>query len=81
MFLVAQFCVCVSDQFLSFLSSSSFFKASFITYPKIFDFKISNATNDSVHVAGLRKAKQYDWKDSNLALFGSDTERQVKSKH
>lgn len=29
-------------------------------------------------MAGLRKAKQYDWKDSNLALFGSDTERQVK---
>ncbi|XP_052780681.1 gelsolin-like protein 2 [Mya arenaria] len=26
----------------------------------------------------LRKHKQYDWKDSNLALFGSDTERQVK---
>ncbi|XP_076468658.1 gelsolin-like protein 2 isoform X2 [Babylonia areolata] len=29
-------------------------------------------------MAGLRKAKQYDWKDSNLALFGSDLERQVK---
>ena len=28
---------------------------------------------------GLRKAKDYDWKDSNLALFGSDTEKQVKS--
>lgn len=27
------------------------------------------------------KQKQYDWKDSNLALFGSDTERQVKSKY
>ncbi|XP_060587221.1 gelsolin-like protein 2 [Ruditapes philippinarum] len=26
----------------------------------------------------LRKQKKYDWKDSNLALFGSDTERQVK---
>lgn len=26
------------------------------------------------------KAKKYDWKDSNMALFGSDTERQVKSK-
>uniref|UniRef100_A0A1I8JDM4 Gelsolin n=1 Tax=Macrostomum lignano TaxID=282301 RepID=A0A1I8JDM4_9PLAT len=24
------------------------------------------------------KAKQYDWKDSNLALFGSDLDRQVK---
>ena len=28
-------------------------------------------------MAGLVKAKKYDWKDSNLALFGSDTERQV----
>lgn len=27
---------------------------------------------------GLIKAKQYDWKDSNLALFGSDTEKQIK---
>ncbi|XP_041350062.1 gelsolin-like protein 2 [Gigantopelta aegis] len=27
---------------------------------------------------GLVKAKKYDWKDSNLALFGSDTEKQVK---
>ncbi|XP_012939160.1 gelsolin-like protein 2 [Aplysia californica] len=29
-------------------------------------------------MSGLTKAKQYDWKDSNLALFGSDLERQVK---
>lgn len=29
-------------------------------------------------MSGLTKAKQYDWKDSNLALFGSDTEKQVK---
>ena len=29
-------------------------------------------------MAGLVKAKKYDWKDSNLALFGSDTERQVR---
>lgn len=29
-------------------------------------------------MAGLRKQKEYDWKDSNLAMFGSDTERQVK---
>jgi gelsolin len=29
-------------------------------------------------MAGLKKQKQYDWKDSNLALFGSDTERGVK---
>lgn len=31
----------------------------------------------SADMAGLVKAKKYDWKDSNLALFGSDTERQV----
>ena len=31
-------------------------------------------------ILGLVKAKQYDWKDSNLALFGSDTEKQVKSR-
>jgi len=29
-------------------------------------------------MAGLRKQKEYDWKDSNMALFGSDTEKQVK---
>ena len=29
-------------------------------------------------MAGLVKAKKYDWQDSNIALFGSDTERQVK---
>jgi len=29
--------------------------------------------------AGLVKPKTYDWKDSNLAMFGSDTEKQVKS--
>lgn len=29
-------------------------------------------------MAGLRKAKKYDWKDSNLALFGSDLEKNVK---
>jgi len=28
-------------------------------------------------MAGLRKVKDYDWKDSNLALFGSDTEKKV----
>ena len=28
---------------------------------------------------GLIKSKKYDWKDSNLALFGSDLERNVKS--
>ena len=30
-------------------------------------------------MAGLVKAKKYDWKDSNLALFGSDTEKQVST--
>ncbi|XP_060552733.1 gelsolin-like protein 2 [Ruditapes philippinarum] len=29
-------------------------------------------------MSGLRKAKKYDWKDSNLALFGSDTEKNIK---
>ena len=29
---------------------------------------------------GLVKAKKYDWKDSNLAMFGSDTEKEVKSR-
>jgi len=29
-------------------------------------------------MSGLRKAKKYDWKDSNLALFGSELERNVK---
>ena len=32
-------------------------------------------------VSGLVKAKKYDWKDSNMALFGSDTEKQVKSEY
>lgn len=27
----------------------------------------------------MQKAKKYDWKDSNLALFGSDTEREVRA--
>lgn len=29
-------------------------------------------------MSGLVKAKKYDWKDSNMALFGSDTEKNVK---
>jgi gelsolin len=28
-------------------------------------------------MAGLVKPKKYDWKDSNLALFGSDLEKKV----
>ena len=34
-----------------------------------------------VDMAGLVKAKKYDWKDSNLALFGSDTERNVSCQY
>lgn len=30
-------------------------------------------------MSGLRKAKKYDWKDSNLALFGSDVEKNVRT--
>ena len=29
-------------------------------------------------MAGLVKAKEYDWKDSNVALIGSDLDRSVK---
>ncbi|XP_041379831.1 gelsolin-like protein 2, partial [Gigantopelta aegis] len=29
-------------------------------------------------MSGLIKAKKYNWKDTNLALFGSDTEKSVK---
>ncbi|XP_067937826.1 gelsolin-like protein 2 isoform X2 [Watersipora subatra] len=29
-------------------------------------------------MSGLRKAKEYDWKDSNMALFGSDVEKNIK---
>lgn len=25
----------------------------------------------------MQKAKKYDWKDSNMALFGSDVEKKV----
>ena len=28
----------------------------------------------------MMKPKKYDWKDSNVALFGSDTDREVKKK-
>lgn len=28
-------------------------------------------------MSGLVKPKKYDWKDSNLALFGSDLEKKV----
>ncbi|XP_053380634.1 gelsolin-like protein 2 [Mercenaria mercenaria] len=29
-------------------------------------------------MSGLTKPKQYNWKDTNLALFGSDTEKDIK---
>jgi gelsolin len=29
-------------------------------------------------MSGLRKPKEYDWKDSNMALCGTDTDRKVK---
>ena len=28
--------------------------------------------------SGMVKPTEYDWKDSNMALFGSDTDRAVK---
>lgn len=31
-------------------------------------------------MAGLTKGKNYDWKDSNMELFGTSKDRQVKSK-
>lgn len=30
-------------------------------------------------MTGLVKAKKYDWQDSNLALFGSDLEKNVST--
>jgi hypothetical protein len=31
-------------------------------------------------MSGLVKTKKYDWTDSNLALFGSDTEKKASFK-
>lgn len=31
-------------------------------------------------MAALKKQESYDWKDSNVALIGSDDDRKVKSK-
>lgn len=44
---------------------------------------VSMTAKHCIHVicSGLVKPKKYDWKDSNLALFGSDTDKQVKSEH
>jgi len=40
------------------------------------------AMHVNIHIcSGLVKPKKYDWKDSNLALFGSDTDKEVKSEH
>ena len=30
---------------------------------------------------GLRKQKKYSWKETNLALFGSDLEKKVAREH
>lgn len=30
-----------------------------------------------IQTAKMQKPEKYDWKDSNMALFGSDTEKQV----
>lgn len=39
----------------------------------------SVSPNDAIRqAAGLLKPKTYDWKDSNMANFGSDTEKKVK---
>lgn len=32
-------------------------------------------------LSGLTKPKKFDWKDSNLELFGSDVERKIKSRN
>ena len=49
---------------------------------KLFVFKLfsekSSEINRVLKMTGLRKAKKYDWKDSNLALFGSELETNVK---
>lgn len=47
----------------------------------IYMFGLMIYLNCNFMTAGLRKAKKYDWKDSNMALFGSDTEKNVKSKY
>ena len=38
---------------------------------------MSSTDETTVTSTGLVKQKKYDWKDSNLALFGSDTEKNV----
>ena len=43
--------------------------------------RLSVLVNANIICTGLVKPKKYDWKDSNLALFGSDTEKQVKSEN
>jgi len=36
------------------------------------------ANRDLEIMAALRKQKKYNWKETNLALFGSELEKQVK---
>lgn len=51
-----------------------------INYPP--DFKASELEGrvKITEKVKMRKAKKYDWTDSNLALFGSDTEKNVSKK-
>ncbi|KAL5015442.1 hypothetical protein ScPMuIL_009712 [Solemya velum] len=53
---------------------------SFLKLGEVYTYDISNQeqSHPEDNMAGLVKAKKYDWKDSNMALFGSDLERQVK---
>ena len=53
-------------------TGSSFFPDSCETFVVVLLIKCS------VLMAGLVKAKKYEWQDSNLALFGSDLERNVR---
>ena len=46
-------------------------------YKRIYFCLFTSLTQHS-SMAGLVKAKDYDWKDSNVALIGSDLDRSVK---
>lgn len=43
-------------------------------------FCLSFVYATSTTMSGLTKQKDYDWKDSNIALLGTDKDRAVKSK-
>ena len=45
----------------------------------LLQFHVQGFAEKKLTMAGLRKSKKYDWKDTNLALFGSDTEKNVSS--